>query len=176
MRQWISISLLLLFVNCKRISESNKVAEESNTEQVVKEFVFPNAFLGINKGDLVNMSSSDIEVIPMEFHLLATPDSSRYDYKIFYGPKRSEKAYTLIRTENSHIYELDENNGIVLPVAYSKNTLFSTYEIAGSLLNNNEVFYKDRMDFMINMSVLENKEDTGESVGYKVSSYQIYVI
>jgi hypothetical protein len=82
----------------------------------------------------------------------------------------------LIRTENSHIYELDENNGIVLPVAYSKNTLFSTYEIAGSLLNNNEVFYKDRMDFMINMSVLENKEDTGESVGYKVSSYQIYVI
>jgi hypothetical protein len=44
MRQWITISLLLVFVNRKRISESNKVAEESNTEQVVKEFVFPDAF------------------------------------------------------------------------------------------------------------------------------------
>lgn len=31
------------------------------------------------------------------------------------------------------------------------------------------------MDFMISMSVLENKKETVESVSYKVSSYPIYV-
>jgi hypothetical protein len=176
MKQFISIIILLLFVNCKRTFESNKIAEESNKELAAKECLFPGAFLGIYKGDLINTSSNSVEIIPMEFHLLATSDSLRYDYKIYYGAERSERAYTLIQTENPHIYKLDENNGIVIPVAYSKNTLFSTYEVAGSLLNNSEVFYKDRMDFMITMSVLENKEETGESGGYKVSSYPIYVI
>jgi hypothetical protein len=176
MKQWITISLLLLFVNCKRISESTSIAEESNKQEVAKEYVFPDDFLGIYKGDLRNTSSNGVEIIPMEFHLLATPDSHRYDYKIYYGTERSERAYTLIQTEKPNSYELDENNGIVLPVAYSKNTLFSTYEVAGSLLNNNEVFYKDRMDFMITMSLMENKEETGESAGYKVNSYPISVI
>jgi hypothetical protein len=176
MKQCITISLLLVFVNCKRISESNKVAEESNKEPIAKEYVFPDAFLGIYKGDLVNTSSICIEIIPMEFHLLVSPDSLRYDYKIYYGAERSERAYTLIQTENLHIYELDENNGIIIPVAYSKNKLFSTFEVARSLWNNREVFYKDRRDFMITMSVLESKEETGESAGYKVNSYPIYVI
>jgi hypothetical protein len=53
-------------------------------------------------------------------------------------------AYTLIWTENSHIYELDEKNGIVLPVAYSKNTLFNTYKVAGSLFNKAKFFIKTK--------------------------------
>jgi hypothetical protein len=176
MKQLITIIILLLFVNCKETSESNNTLQESNKLKEVTSYVFPKDFLGIYKGDLTSTSSQGVEIIPMEFHLLKTQDSLRYDYKIYYGTERSERAYTLIQTEHKNIYELDENNGIVLPIAYSKNTLFSCYEVAGSLINNSEVFYKDRMEFMITMSVLKNKEETGESIGYKVSSYPINII
>lgn len=176
MKQIITITLLLLFISCKTDSKKPVVEKAVTTEEVKKELIFPDDFLGIYKGNLVNTTSNGLEDIPMEFHLLATADSLRYDYKIFYGAEREERAYTLIQTGNKNIYELDENNGIILPVAQSRNTLFSTYEVAGNLINNSEVFYEDRMDFMITMSSLENKEETGESAGYKVNSYPILVM
>ena len=176
MKQYILISLLLLLVNCKTTPDESSNDKAPLVNGSEKQLMFPDDFLGIYKGDLVNTTSNGVEIIPMEFHLLATSDPFKYDYKIYYGVERSERAYTLIQTENPNIYELDENNGILLPVAYSKNTLFSTYEVAGNLLQNSEVFYKDRMDFMITMSVLNNKEETGEAAGYQVSSYPISVM
>jgi hypothetical protein len=176
MKQWTIIALLLLFVNCKTPPKEPSNSLDSIVEAIEKELIFPDDFLGIYKGELVNTTSNGVEIIPMEFHLLATSDSFKYDYKIYYGAERSERAYTLNQTENPNIYELDENNGILLPLAHSKNTLFSTYEVAGNLLHNSEVFYKDHMDFMITMSVLKNKEETGEAVGYQVSSYPISVM
>jgi hypothetical protein len=159
MKQWIIIALLLLFVNCKTPPKEPSNSLDSIVEAIEKELIFPDDFLGIYKGELVNTTSNGVEIIPMEFHLLATSDSFKYDYKIYYGVERSERAYTLNQTENPNIYELDENNGILLPLAHSKNTLFSTYEVAGNLLHNSEVFYKDHMDFMITMSVLKKKQE-----------------
>lgn len=176
MKQYIFISLLLLFVNCKTAPEEGSSDQAPLATDSEKQLIFPDDFLGIYKGELVNTTSNGVEIIPMEFHLLATSDPYKYDYNIFYGPEKSKKSYTLIQTENPNIYELDENNGILLPIAYSKNTLFSTYEVAGNLLQNSEVFYKDRMDFMITMSVLKNKEQTGEAAGYQVNSYPISVM
>jgi hypothetical protein len=176
MKQWIIIALLLLLVNCKTPPKEPSSIPKSIVEAIEKELVFPDDFLGIYKGDLVNTTSNGVEIIPMEFHLLATSDSFKYDYKIYYRAERSERAYTLIQTGNPNIYELDENNGILLPLAYSKNTLFSTYEVAGNLLQNSEVFYKDHMDFKITMSVLKHKEETGEAAGYQVTSYPISVM
>jgi hypothetical protein len=176
MKQWTIIAFILLFISCKTPPKESSSSPEPIVEAIEKELIFPDNFLGVYKGDLINTTSNGVEIIPMEFHLLATSDHFKYDYKIYYGAERSERAYTLIQTENPNIYELDENNGILLPVAYSKNTLFSTYEVAGNLLQNSEVFYKDRMDFMITMSVLKNKEETGEAAGYPVSSYPISVV
>jgi hypothetical protein len=176
MKQYFVISLLLFFVNCRTPPKEPSSSPKSIIKAIEKELIFPDDFLGIYKGDLVNTTSNGVEIIPMEFHLLATSDSSKYNYKIYYGAERSESTYTLIQTGNPNIYELDENNGILLPVAYSKNTLFSTYEVAGNLLQNSEVFHKDHMDFKITMSVLKNKEETGEAAGYKVTSYPISVM
>lgn len=176
MKKWPVIALLLVLVNCKTTPKEHTITLAPHVEEIRKELIFPDDFLGIYKGDLMNTTSNGIEIIPMEFHLLPTTDHLKYDYKIYYGAERSERAYTLIQTENPNIYELDENNGILLPVAYSKNTLFSTYEVAGNLLQNSEVFYQDRMDFMITMSVLKNKEKTGEAAGYEVVSYPISVV
>lgn len=179
MKHVIASILLLLLVSCKQEVEKKLKEESITTEKIEtpkKDLIFPDDFLGIYKGDLEITSSNGTEIIPMEFHLLRTADSFKYDYKIFYGEEKSERAYTLIETNNPNIYELDENNGIILPIAYSNHTLFSTYEVAGNLLNNSEVFYEDRMEFMITMSTLKNKEETGESAGYKVSSYPISVM
>lgn len=179
MKNSILLGLLIIIIGCKQENQRPTIQEISQTEETVnveKDLVFPADFLGVYKGNLQITSSNGTEHIPMEFHLLQTDESFKYDYKIFYGEERSERAYTLIQTENPNIYELDENNGITLPIAYSSQTLFSTYEVAGNLLNNSEVFYKDRMEFMITMSTLTNKEETGESAGYKVSSYPISVM
>ena len=111
MKQWTIIALLLLLVNCKPPPKEPSSSPESIVEAIEKELVFPDDFLGIYKGDLVNTTSNGVEIIPMEFHLLATSDSFKYDYKIYYGAERSERAYTLIQTGNPNIYELDENNG-----------------------------------------------------------------
>lgn len=179
MKNSILLGLLFVVLSCKQEMQkptTQEISQIEETERIDKELTFPDDFLGIYKGSLQITSSNGTEEIPMEFHLLSTDESFKYDYKIFYGEERSERAYTLIQTENSNIYELDENNGIILPIAYSNYTLFSTYEVAGNLLNNSEVFYEDRMDFMITMSTLVNKEVTGESAGYKVSSYPISVM
>ncbi|WP_438969006.1 hypothetical protein [Nonlabens sp.] len=179
MRNSILLGLLLITIGCRQEKQQTLVEEVppiKQTENVKKDLIFPTDFLGVYKGNLQITSSNGTEEIPMEFHLLATNESFKFDYKIFYGDERSERAYTLIQTKNPNIYELDENNGIILPIACSNHTLFSTYEVAGNLLNNSEVFYEDRMEFMITMSTLANKEETGESAGYKVNSYPISVM
>ncbi len=176
MKNWINIIVLLFLSSCNTNNSEKPITTNDKTENFKNELVFPNDFIGIYKGTLLNTSSKGTENIPMELHLLTTQDSMRYDYKIYYGQERSERAYTLVKTENPNIYELDENNGIVLPIAYSKNTLFSTYEVAGNLLNNSEVFYEDRLDFMITMSSLDTKEAAGEAEGFQVTSYPVLVM
>lgn len=176
MTKWYYIILLLLLSSCKDNNRDEPFTNNENAQESKKELFFPDDFLGLYKGTLLNTSSKGTENIPMELHLLKTPDSMRYDYKIFYGEERSERGYTLVKTENPNIYELDENNGIILPIAHSKNTLFSTYDVAGNLLHTSEVFYEDRMDFMITMSSLETKEQAGESAGYEVTSYPVLVM
>lgn len=176
MKKLAYIIALLSIIACNKDSDKKPNLETTEKKVIEKEFQFPNDYLGIYKGELLNTSSNGTEKIPMELHLLKTQDSMRFDYKIFYGQERSERGYTLVKTENPNIYELDENNGIVLPIAYSKNTLFSTYEVAGNLLNNSEVFYEDRMDFMITMSSLKTKEAAGEAEGYQVTSYPVLVM
>lgn len=137
---------------------------------------FPQDFAGIYKGDLHIVTSNGDNPIPMEFHLLETADSLRYDYKIFYGKERSERAYSLLVTDNLHIFEIDENNGIILQSAYAHNTLYSTYEVAGNLLNSTEVFHADRMEFMITMSKLTDTITAGNADDIQVMGYPISVM
>ncbi|WP_124981442.1 hypothetical protein [Nonlabens xiamenensis] len=176
MKKWIAFLILPLFLACKEAKEFESTTAEETPADVKKAFDFPNDYLGVYKGDLEITTSNGVNSIPMEFHLLSTADSTRFDYKIFYGEERSERAYTLISTPNPNVFELDENNGIILPVAYADGTLFSTYQVAGNLLNSTEKFYPDHMDFMITMSSLQDSTTAGKAEGYKVDTYPISVI
>jgi hypothetical protein len=153
-----------------------RVADDQKQISTEIEKDFPNDFLGIYKGDLSIVTSNGTNAVPMEFHLLETADSMKYAYKIYYGKERSERAYNLIQTDNPHIFEVDENNGIVIPTAYSNNTLYSTYEVNGSLLNCTEVFHDDRMEFMITMSSQMDTITAGEAEGFRVKAYPVSVM
>ncbi len=166
-RLWMVLVVLFMVLSCDQEKTSTAIPEKTE---------FPDDFLGIYKGDLDIVTSNGSNPVPMEFHLLATANSSKYAYKIFYGKERLERAYNLIQTSNPHIYEVDENNGIIIPTAYSNNTLFSTYEVAGNLLNCTEVFHNDRLEFMITMSRQIDTATAGQTDGFTVKSYPISVM
>ena len=114
----------------------------------------------------------------MEFHLKATKDSLKFNYVLMYN--KSPRNYTLvIKDKEKGIYEVDENNGIILPSKFSGNTLFSFFEVQGNLLSSRFAFYKDRLEFEILFIALKNKIKTGgtsekipEVTGYPISTIQ----
>lgn len=126
---------------------------------------FPDAYLGIYKGDLTISSVRGQQVIPMEFHLTATDSANTYNYTLVYGAgeQRQERLYTLIaKNAAKGDYVVDENNGIILKAKLVDNTLYSVFEVAGNLLTTTERFYKDAMDFEITFMPTAQKETTGE--------------
>lgn len=137
---------------------------------------FPEDFIGVYKGQLKIITNNGEQEIPMELHLEDAADSTRYGYKIFYGKERSERAYNLVRTHNENLFLIDENNGIILESGFSNNTLFSTYEVMGNLLNNTEKFFEDRMEFSITMSRVTDTSLTGNAESAIVKNYPISVM
>jgi hypothetical protein len=172
-----------LIAICSLISCNNQknttVNEKTSTEPTsgkVENLQFPEDFLGIYKGTLTITTSNGDELLPMEFHLLDAPDKTRYGYKIFYGAERDERSYNLVRTHNEHLFLVDENNGIILESGFANNTLFSTYEVMGNLLNSTEKFYEDRMEFTITMAREQDTSITGTKESAIVKNYPISVM
>lgn len=175
--------LFTLIAICSLISCNNQknttVNEKTSTEPTsgkVENLQFPEDFLGIYKGTLTITTSNGDELLPMEFHLLDAPDKTRYGYKIFYGVERDERSYNLVRTHNEHLFLIDENNGIILESGFANNTLFSTYEVMGNLLNSTEKFYEDRMEFTITMAREQDTSITGTKESAIVKNYPISVM
>lgn len=175
--------LFTLIAICSLISCNNQknttVNEKTSTEKTSKKsenLIFPEDFLGIYKGTLTITTSNGDELLPMEFHLLDAPDKTRYGYKIFYGAERDERSYNLVRTHNEHLFLVDENNGIILESGFANNTLFSTYQVMGNLLNSTEKFYEDRMEFTITMAREQDTSITGTKESAIVKNYPISIM
>ncbi|PQJ32620.1 hypothetical protein BST92_12080 [Nonlabens arenilitoris] len=185
MKQLLLLLLILSSISCKDakdITANGEIVNDDISKQVTVDNVlsidkeFPQDFLGAYKGELKITTSRGTESIPMEFHLLKTTDSMNYQYKIFYGEERSERAYNLKKTHNPNLYLVDENNGIVLETAYADQTLFSTYEVMGNLLNCTEVFHDDYMEFMITMARVQDTSMTGNAESAIVKNYPLSVM
>ncbi len=172
MKNIISFLLMTIIVVVASSCEPSKKNE--TTAPIEKEF--PEDYVGIYKGDLNITTSNGLQSIPMEFHLASTEDVENFEYRIFYGAERSERAYNLKRTHNPNLFLVDENNGIILETAYANKTLFSTYEVMGNLLNCTEVFHDDRMEFMITMSRVQDSSQTGSAESAFVTNYPISVM
>lgn len=168
------LSILFTIVSIIIISSCNDPIVSQLPDPIEKNF--PEDYLGIYKGELDITTSNGLNSIPMEFHLNATEDTENFEYKIFYGKERSERAYNLKRTHNPNLFLVDENNGIILETAYANKTLFSTYEVMGNLLNCTEVFHDDHMEFMITMSRVQDTSQTGNAESAFVTNYPISVM
>lgn len=150
----ISMKKIILFI-CIQLIIVSTFSQKNNNN-------FPINFLGIYKGELHINSVKGSQTIPMEFHLLATKDPIKFDYKLVYnGLARN---YTLIvKDQSKGLFEVDENNGIILPAKFSGNTLFSLFEVQGNLLSSRMEFLKNEMRFEILFTAIKNKIKTGGS-------------
>ncbi|WP_104735379.1 hypothetical protein [Hanstruepera ponticola] len=143
---------------------------------------FPQDFYGIYKGDLHITNARGKQTIQMEFHLNSTDTVGKYQYMLVYimDGNRQERHYNLLEknVENGE-YMVDENNGIVLDAKLIDNTIFSMFEVQGSILTTTERFYKDSMDFEITFANKSQQtksgtegEDATEVISYPISVLQ----
>ncbi|SCY11205.1 hypothetical protein SAMN05192588_1204 [Nonlabens sp. Hel1_33_55] len=177
MKNILTLLLITVLVSCNKPSEKNQQeVSQSETEATIDKKKFPEDFLGIYKGDLKITSSNGEQSIPMEFHMNKTDSIDNFKYTIYYGEERSPRNYNLKRTHNPNLFLVDENNGIILESAYANHTLYSTYEVANNLLNSTEIFYDDRMEFMIALSRIQDTSMTGKEESAIVKNYPLSVM
>jgi len=143
---------------------------------------FPQDFFGIYKGNLQITNARGKQTIQMEFHLNQTDSIGKYQYMLVYimDGNRQERKYNLLEKDASKgEYIVDENNGILLDAKLIDNTIFSMFEVQGSILTTTERFYKDSMDFEITVANKSQQtksgtegEDATEVISYPISVLQ----
>jgi hypothetical protein len=143
---------------------------------------FPQDFYGIYKGDLHITNSNGNQTIQMEFHLNPTDAIGKYQYMLVYiiNGNRQERQYNLFEKDIAKgEYLVDENNGILLDAKLIDNTIFSMFEVQGSILTTTERFYKDSMDFEITFAKKSQQtksvtigDDATEVISYPISVLQ----
>jgi len=149
--------------------------------QETTETTFPQDFFGIYTGTLNIYAAKATQEIPMEFHLLPTEINEQYIYKLVYGEgeQRQERDYLLQpKDADLGIYEVDEQNGIILENRVVGNKMYTLFEVQESLLTTFITFEKDHLLFEIVYSDTSKKETSGgqEEDVPVVTSYPISVV
>lgn len=152
------------------------------TAQETTSFNFPKDALGVYKGTLHINSARGKQQIPMEFQMTATDSINKYTYKLIYNGQ--PRNYTLIvKDKEQGIYEVDENNGIILPAKLHDNVLSSFFEVQGNFLSTRMEFLENAMHFEILFTKTANKTTTGgtskeipEVFGFPISVVQKAVL
>jgi len=92
--------------------------------------------------------------------------------------------YTLvIKDREKGVFDVDENNGIIIPAKYANNTLYSFFEVMGNFLSTRFEFFEDKMNFEILFTATKNKTTSGgtskeipEVFGFPISTVQNAVL
>ncbi|MEL6822202.1 MAG: hypothetical protein AAFP70_10600 [Calditrichota bacterium] len=173
------ISLLLfcftavLISGCEPHAESNAETRDQRNKVAL---TFPDDVFGIYQGTLNITNPRGEQTIPMEFHLLETDSIHQYDYILIYSGQ--PRNYTLIAKDlEKGVFELDENNGIILPTYFNKNTLHSFFEVNDNLLSSRLQFFHDRVDFEILFASNDQNIQSGSGgdvkvLGIPISTFQ----
>jgi hypothetical protein len=140
----------------------------------------PEGYHGEYKGDLQIFSGENINKVDMEFRLKPTDEPEVLDYVLIYhSPQRKDvREYILKPKDTLGNYELDEQNGIIIPTRFVNDGLHSFFEVQNNLLKSTIKFHEDHVEFEILMA---NKTQTDTSAtsdkkftvfSYPVGSYQ----
>lgn len=136
---------------------------------------FPDDFIGSYEGKIVINNSKGRTEIIMEFHLKKTSITNKYDYIIVYN--KQPRNYTLVVIDKEKgLYNIDENNGIILPAKLHNNVLYSFFEVQGNFLSSRLAFQKDLLNFEILFSATKNKIITGGDISKKIPEVLGYPI
>ncbi len=162
----------------KKVKERD--GKHSEDKKFPTEYAFPKEYVGTYAGNLnVSDASGVLQNVPMELTIKPTEDPKKYDYILSYivSKQKDERKYTLVVVDpEKGIYDLDENNGIVLRANYMRQTLFSTFEINNKILNSRVEFRNDgRVFFSITVTEKANARKTGDK-NTSVVSYHTTVI
>ncbi|AXG68420.1 hypothetical protein KORDIASMS9_00635 [Kordia sp. SMS9] len=166
------------------VAQKKQVKERAGKNSEDKEFptqyAFPKEYTGTYAGNLnIADASGVLQNVPMELTLKPTEDPKKYSYTLSYivAKKKDERKYTLIVVDpEKGLYDLDENNGVILRANYMRQTLFSTFEVNNRILNSSVEFRNDgRVFFTI---IVTEKADPRKTGGEKLSvtSYNAVVL
>lgn len=177
--------VFLLAIICMSSCMAQKQAKErkgKNAEDKTFPTVhaFPKEYVGTYAGNLnIADASGVLQNVPMELIIKPTEDPKKFSYTLIYiiSKKRDERKYTLIVVDpEKGLYDLDENNGILLRANYMRQTLFSTFEVNNRILNSSVEFKNDgRVFFNIIVTEKADPRKTG-SEKIAVISYNTIVI
>ncbi|MEM9722957.1 MAG: hypothetical protein AAGA10_27060 [Bacteroidota bacterium] len=135
--------------------------------------VFPDSYLGSYQGTLnIYLLDGKIQEVPMEFHLTRTDAENRYAYTLVYDGQARE--YTLVVLDKEKgLYELDENNGIILPTRFANNILFSFFQVDSTFLSSRLAFSGKNLNFEILSTQLGEKVETGKNLEMDIYGFPI---
>ncbi len=162
----------------KQVKE--RAGKSSEDKQFPTEYAFPKEYVGTYAGNLNISDASGVKQnVPMELIIKPTEDPKRYSYTLAYivAKKRDVRKYTLVVVDPAKgLYDLDENNGIVLRANYMRQTLFSTFELNNRILHSRVEFNNDgRVFFSISVTEKAGARKTGDEK-LAVASYHTTVI
>lgn len=177
--------VFLLVIMCMSSCIAQKQAKEragKNAEDKTfpMEVAFPKQYVGTYAGNLnISNAAGVLQNVPMELIIKPTEDPKKYSYTLAYiiGKKRDERNYTLIVVDpEKGLYDLDENNGVVLRANYMRQTMFSSFEVNNRILNSSVEFKNDgRVFFNIIVTEKGDARKTGDEKT-PVTSYHTITI
>lgn len=182
MKKLVFLIAIICMSSCiaqkKQVKE--RAGKNSEDKKFPTEYAFPKEYVGTYAGNLnISDASGVLQNVPMELRIVATEDPKKFEYVLSYivAKKKDERKYTLIVVDPAKgIYDLDENNGVVLRANYMRQTLFSTFEVNNRILNSSVEFKNDgRVFFNIIVTEKANPRQTGTEK-LAVTSYHAVVI
>lgn len=110
---------------------------------------FPNDWMGDWFGTLeIHSPKGTKATLNMELHLSKTDKTNEWNYMIVYddGENRDERKYTLIKSDSiPGLYEVDENNGIILTEIQMGNRMFQRFEVMDNMIYGITTYEKDQI-------------------------------
>ena len=176
----ITLICMTTSVMAQKKQVKEREGKRSEDKQFPTQYAFPKEYVGTYAGNLsIADASGVLQNVPMELIIEPTEDPKKYSYTLAYivSNKKDERKYTLILVDQEKgLYDLDENNGIVLRANYMRQTLFSTFELNNRILNSRVEFNNDgRVFFSITVTEKADARKTGDEK-LSVTSYHTTVI
>jgi hypothetical protein len=137
----------------------------------------PKAWHGTWSGTLViTPPSNKTTEIPISLKIEPVKDTENVTWVITYHEKNKYlvKDYTLKpNAKKPGVYDIDENNGIILPARLVKGVLLSVFEVEGNLLTARYELTDGAIQFEVTSASKQEKKTGNDTVqGYNVTVVQ----